>query len=42
MSAEASDALDAVDPSGVGGGGFVAATPADYDTVAALVAGSGN
>jgi phosphonate transport system substrate-binding protein len=42
MSAEAPDALDAVDPSGIGGGGFVAATPADYDTVAALVAGPGN
>jgi phosphonate transport system substrate-binding protein len=42
MTAEAPDALDAVDPSGIGGGGFVAATPADYDTVAALVAGSGN
>jgi phosphonate transport system substrate-binding protein len=42
MGAEAPDALDAVDTSGIGGGGFVAATPADYDSVTALVARSGN
>jgi hypothetical protein len=42
MGAEAPDALDAVDTSGIGGGGFVAATSADYDSVAALVVPSGN
>jgi phosphonate transport system substrate-binding protein len=42
MAAEAPEVLDAVDRSGIGGGGFVAAVPADYDAIATLVAPAGN
>lgn len=42
MAAEAPEGLDAVDRSGIGGGGFVAAAAADYSALAELVVPAGN
>ena len=41
MGKEAPDALDAVDDSSIGGGGFVPATAGDYSVIEDLVAAPG-